>query len=182
MNVFPIRRARPADIDAVAALLEKAAVWLAERGTDQWQGPAIRRREFVARDIAEETVHVVEADGQVAATITVDAFADADFWKQGDGVRSALYVHRMAVSRDLSGIGLGSAMLDFAGGLAVAAGKELLRLDAWRTNTALHDYYKGQGFELVRIEHFTHRGSGALFQRPAWVCQSSGPRLDPVTV
>lgn len=176
MTAYPIRRATPADLDAVAVLLEKAAGWLAERGSDQWQGPAIRRREYVERDIAEETVHVVEADGQVVATITVDTFADADFWKPDDDVKSALYVHRMAVSRDLAGKGLGGAMLDFAGRLAVAEGKEHLRLDAWRTNTDLHAYYLGQGFELVRIENLGHRGSGALFQRPAaWT-------LDPATV
>lgn len=182
MNGLPIRRAVPGDVDAVSALLEKAAVWLAERGSDQWQGPAIRRQEFVARDIAWETVHVVEVDGQVTGTITVDEMADSDFWKPADDVKAALYVHRMAVSRELTGIGLGSAMLDFAGSRAVASGKQFLRLDAWRTNTALHQYYKGQGFEVVRVEDLAHRGSGALFQRPAWVVQGSGPRLDPPTV
>lgn len=167
MTAFPIRRATAGDLAAVLALLEKAAAWLAERGSDQWQGLAIRRQEFVQRDIAEETVHVVEADGQVVGTITVDTFADADFWKPDDDVRSALYVHRMAVSRDLAGTGLGVSMLDFAGRRAVTEGKAYLRLDAWRTNTKLHAYYLGQGFDLVRIEELPHRGSGALFQRPA---------------
>lgn len=178
---YSIRRARWADLDAVGVLLEKAAVWLAEHGSDQWQGPVIRRRDYVERDIAEETVHVVDADGQVGGTITVDMFADTDFWRRDDDVRSALYVHRMAVSRDLAGVGLGSAMLDFAGRLAESSGRMFVRLDAWRTNAKLHDYYLKQGFELVRIEDLPHRGSGALFQRPAtWTV--GGPRLDPLPV
>lgn len=50
---------------------------------------------------------------------------------------------------------------------AARAGKTWLRLDAWRTNTALHDYYRRHGFTDVRIVDLPWRGSGALFQRPA---------------
>jgi hypothetical protein len=40
-----------------------------------------------------------------------------------------------------------------------------LRLDAWRTNEALHAYYRKAGFQHVRTVEYPHRGSGALFQR-----------------
>ena len=51
------------------------------------------------------------------------------------------------------------------------------RLDAWQTNGALHLYYKHLGFEMVRIEHVEHRGSGALFARPADYRHGDGPAL-----
>jgi len=50
---------------------------------------------------------------------------------------------------------------------AGAAGKQWLRLDAWSRNADLHRYYERRGFQPVRLLRFDHRGSGALYQRPA---------------
>ena len=63
----------------------------------------------------------------------------------------------------LAGRGVGAWLLDEAAREAARRGKRLLRLDAWTSNTRLHDYYRRQGFRLVRIAG--DRGSGALFER-----------------
>ena len=68
-------------------------------------------------------------------------------------------------------------MLDWASRRAAAAGKRWLRLDAWASNTKLHDYYLGEQFKMVRLLQFPHRGSGALFQRPAGIELGCGPQL-----
>ena len=57
--------------------------------------------------------------------------------------------------------------VDETSGEAEHAGRKWLRLDAWRTNTALHDYYRRHGFADVSTISLPWRGSGALFQRPA---------------
>ena len=62
---------------------------------------------------------------------------------------------------------LESALLDFAGEQAEAQGKPWVRLDCWRTNTALHAYYLARHFQHLRTVEVPGRGSGALFQRPA---------------
>ena len=80
-----------------------------------------------------------------------------------------MYVHRMVVARDLGGRNLGAAMLDWAGRHAQRHGKPWVRLDAWRTNTALHRYYLDRGFHRVRTCELAWRGSGELFQRRAAV-------------
>lgn len=100
-------------------------------------------------------------------TITVDELADTDFWRRSDRVKDALYVHRMAVSRQRAGEGIGSAMLNWAGRRALWTGRPKLRLDAWRTNDDLHKYYEKQGFRRLRTVPVARRGSGELFERPA---------------
>lgn len=173
-----IRRARPQDLVAVAQLLTDAAAWLAELGTDQWQEPVTgRRRDRIAAGIAADDVWVVDRDGEIVATITVDEHADPEFWEPLDDPGSALYAHRMVVARSGAGQGIGATLLDFAGQLAAAAGRTWLRLDAWSSNTALQDYYRQQGFEHIRTHRYAHRGSGALFQRSASVQLGRGPRL-----
>ena len=158
-------------------LLDEAIAWLKKLGLDQWQGNRERQRMHVETDLAAETVYVVERAGGVVATIRLDEFADTDFWRGEDEPAAALYVHRMAVARSDRGIGLGSAMLDWAADRAEAGMRTWLRLDAWQTNGALHLYYKHLGFEMVRIEHVEHRGSGALFARPADYRHGDGPVL-----
>ena len=176
---FVIRPARPRDARAVLGLLEDATDWLADRGLDQWQGSATRREEGVRCDIAVNALWVVTQHGRVVATITVDHLADTDFWRPTDRVRSALYVHRMAVARSHTGRNLGAAMLDWAAERVVRSGRTLLRLDAWSTNEDLHQYYKNLDFAMVRNVPVPGRGSGALFERPAFVRSGLGPRLRP---
>lgn len=73
----------------------------------------------------------------------------------------------MAVARTAAGQNIGARMLDWASFRAAQQGKELLRLDAWKTNPGLHRYYEGQGFTMVRLVDLPHRQSGALFERPS---------------
>jgi ribosomal protein S18 acetylase RimI-like enzyme len=175
---YAIRQAVDADVEPIMALLDETIAWLKKRRLDQWQGNNRKRqRAHVETDLAAETLFVVERDAALVATIRLDEFADTDFWRDEDDRAAALYVHRMAVARSDRGIGLGSAMLDWAAERAEACERTWLRLDAWQTNGALHLYYKNLGFEMVRIEPVEHRGSGALFARPADYRHGDGPAL-----
>jgi GNAT superfamily N-acetyltransferase len=172
---YRLRPAHPADQPTVEQLWTEASRWLAEAGQDQWQYPPRTGR--IAASIAAGNCFVVDHDDDPAATITVDLYADPEFWLPGDDPAEGLYVHRLIVARSHAGAGLGSALLDWASGQAQAAGLTWLRADCWRTNTALRAWYEGQGFALVRDVNLPHRGSGALFQRRAGVRLRSGAAL-----
>lgn len=173
-----IRRAQASDLDAALTLVMDAVQWLHQQGSDQWQYPVERHRLALTRTTARGEVWIVTDDPHTAvATITLNGYADPEFWTPADDPADALYVHRMAVARTASGHGLGSALLDWAARQAVNAGKKWLRLDAWAENRALHDYYRRCGFHHVRTLHLDHRGSGALFQRPATTQLGRGPRI-----
>jgi GNAT superfamily N-acetyltransferase len=160
-----IREATLSDLDTVTHVLAEASDWLASRGLDQWQYPP--RRDRVNESIQAGECFVAEIDGKVVATITVDGHADSEFWQADDVPESALYVHRLAVRRDVAGRELGTTMLAWACDRAYQAGKAWLRLDAWRSNAGLLDYYQSRGWDYVRTIELEHRKSGALFQRPA---------------
>ncbi|MFF1546009.1 GNAT family N-acetyltransferase [Streptomyces sp. NPDC058291] len=170
-----IRPAREDDLETVIELWDHAASWLRDRGSDQWQYPP--RAERIKENIAAGECWIIEDDGVPVATITVDDHADPDFWTPEEAAETALYVHRMAVRRDVSGLELGSSMLDWASQLAADQGKQWLRLDAWRDNERLHDYYGSRGFTHIRTVEASGRRSGALFQRPAGHERGLGPKL-----
>jgi GNAT superfamily N-acetyltransferase len=140
-------------------------------GSDQWQPDAIgnrtrdRVRKNVERNVAEGTCWLACMGDEVVGTITVDSYADPEFWNESDDPTNAVYVHRMIVRRSDSGRGIGRVLLSVAEHLARQAGRRWVRLDAWSTNERLHDYYRRMGFEHIRTLRYSHRGSGALFQR-----------------
>jgi DNA-binding GntR family transcriptional regulator/GNAT superfamily N-acetyltransferase len=171
-----IRQASEEDLSVVRELWEHAAEWLRKRGIDQWQYPP--REERIAENIRAGECWIVEDEGVPIGTITMDSFADPDFWTAEEAEEPSLYVHRMVVRRDASGLELGSAMLDWASEQAAARGVHWLRLDAWRDNGDLQAYYTARGFTHVRTVEVDGRGSGALFQRPAGDVRGIGPALN----
>ncbi|NJP44473.1 GNAT family N-acetyltransferase [Actinacidiphila epipremni] len=163
MTDLHIRPARPDEQPIVEDLLREASAWLASRGIDQWQYPPHSDR--IALALARSEVFIASLGDQPVGTLQLDEYADPEFWTASDEPHTALYVHRMAVGRQYSGLGVGSLMLDWASRQAAASRKKWLRLDAWKDNQELHRYYERMGFSLVRVINLPHRGSGALFQR-----------------
>lgn len=178
-HTLPVRLARVADLDALMTLFCEAVDWLADRGLDQWQSAdRARQRTQVHSDIVAGAVWVVLDGDVIVATITVDEWADTDFWHHCDHVDDALYAHRMTVAGTHRGRALGSALLDWASEIAERESRSWLRFDAWSTNSELHGYYKRLECDMVRNVPVAWRGSGALFERRADV-RSGGPRLVP---
>lgn len=165
-----------ADIVEVADMWNRSAAWLRRRGLDQWQYPV--KWENIRRTAANGTLWLVTttSDSPAVGTITVQSKADP-YWLPSDNPDNALYIHRMVVDEGARGIELGSALLDWAARRARRAGKSWLRLDAWKSNAALHQYYLDRGFSLVRIDDNPADPSGACFQRPASVELHVGPRV-----
>ncbi|HEY3687775.1 MAG TPA: GNAT family N-acetyltransferase [Streptosporangiaceae bacterium] len=179
-NEYELRLARESDLDGILGLIAGASAWLAGKGTDQWQRPWPDRpaRDARIRAAIRAGKTWVLADGDVAvATLTADwqgypARGLPELWSPEECAEPAVYAHRMAVRRgaEYQGRGFGGQLLDTVGRLGLCAyGAEHVRLDAWSTNYDLHTYYKGRGFDLVRIydEEEIDCPSGALFQKPA---------------
>lgn len=88
-------------------------------------------------------------------------------WPEAADHEPAVYIRRIVVSREYSGIGLGGQLLDWAGLHARHAyGARWLRTDVWTTNIELHRYYRRQGFTLCGHSPVPRYPSAALFQKP----------------
>ncbi|WP_018540310.1 MULTISPECIES: GNAT family N-acetyltransferase [unclassified Streptomyces] len=166
-----LRPAHADEADVIATMWSEAAAWLRSRSTDQWQYPA--NVGGIAGDIARGNVHVLLDGAAYLGTITIDGFADPEFWVPADAPDEALYAHRLITRPSSRGASLGSTMLDWASREAERIGKRWLRVDVWKTNADLGRYYEAQGFERVRTVDLPHRRSGALYQRRAGAEESS---------
>jgi GNAT superfamily N-acetyltransferase len=172
-----IRLAAAEHVETVAELWVRAAAWLKSIGTDQWQYPV---RLAAIREVIEgqNCWLVTDSDDRVVGTVTVAEFGRFDGgWQSSDQPDLALYVHRLVIAEVARRQELGSAILDWASQRAKLQGKNWLRLDAWTSNEALHQYYLDQGFRLVRTIHATGVVSGVLFERDAGITRGRGPEL-----
>jgi GNAT superfamily N-acetyltransferase len=147
-------------MDDVLSVLNEAAAWLRGQGITQW--PARFEPSWVEGAIRRGETWLVEVDGMIGATATVD-WSDR-VWSDIGG--SAAYLHRMAVRRQAAG--LGGAILAWAADVARQHGRGALRLDCVASNDRLRAYYEAA--------EFVHRGDVPVAGAP-------GQRLDtgPVT-
>ncbi|MFF6852777.1 GNAT family N-acetyltransferase [Streptomyces antimycoticus] len=166
-----IRPADTADTDALMALRIEAEEWLAAAGINQWRSPGFRDRALAKWkvDIEEGRTWVVPGpEGELVGTVTL-ARPDLDFWTAADAPDSAIYIAKLITARSAAGRNLGGRLLDWAGGVARSRSLPWLRLDVWRDNARLKQYYLDEGFTHVRTEAPAHRLSGWMAQRPATV-------------
>lgn len=177
-------RLRPAtlgDLPLICRLRVQRTSWLTARGSDQWT-VAGRGRPIeifagaVGRALDRGETWIAEVDGESAGTITVNHRSDPGLWSAWELAESVI-VHFMIVDLRFAGRRVGDHMLAHAAQLADCEHRPWVRLDAWTTNTGLHNYYRRAGFALARIAGPVASGpSTALFERQtcAWP-----PRLPP---
>lgn len=175
-----LRRASARDMPAVIGLIEEAAEWLRGKGTDQWNRPWPNRAGRDSRILAALRAGKtwIAWDNDVpAATITADP-EDDPYWPEEFLRDRAVYVHRLVVRLPYKRVGLGAALLDWAGRTAEQDyGARWIRVSAWTTNLGLHAYYRRQGFSACGFHPDDGYPSGARFQKPTDQIVASGPTL-----
>lgn len=156
----------------VHRLRDEAEAWLAAQGIDQFTASPASKSAHAHDDIdrlfdAGQFLGVNKSDENGARLPEIAAVAaitepDPDFWTPEEMTESQAYLSRFLVAEH--GRNYGLDLLFGIRGAELRRGTRWLRLDCWRTNTKLHDYYLRHGFERVRTEVVPGRMSGELFQ------------------
>ncbi|TDD29214.1 hypothetical protein E1218_04930 [Kribbella turkmenica] len=161
---YTFTRACAEDADSAKLLLTQRAMWLASRRIDQW-GLLDPVRTTEATIAAGETWLLRhDMTAEALATVTLSTRADRDFWTREEAATPALYMSKLATSIKYAGLGLGEMTCIAAWQYARQYGVGRLRADVWRSNTRLHDYYRGIGAEVLRTVQAPGRRSGTLIE------------------
>jgi GNAT superfamily N-acetyltransferase len=136
-----VRSATAHDHGVVLDLLAEGASFARARGINQW--PERFPPEFILGGIERGEVVVASIDGVAVGTLSL-AWSDPVFWGGDDG--QAGYVHRLAVSAERRGTGLGRRLLDWAQAQVSQTPRSLLRLDCLAQNIELRRWYETLAF------------------------------------
>jgi ribosomal protein S18 acetylase RimI-like enzyme len=142
-----IRRADAGDTTAVVALMDEAAVWLAETGTTSWQPGQVDEGRVLAW-MTTGRVYVAVDGPDVVGTVRV-AWTDEPVW--GPQPPDAGYVHSLVVARSAAGQGLGRRLMAHAEAVVRASGRPMVRLDHVVGNPRLERWYTDAGYAVAGL-------------------------------
>ena len=138
-----VRQAQVSDAGIIQEMLEEAAHWVDALGVVMWdEGELAAGR--VAGEIAAGLFFVGEIGGEPAGTLRFQ-IDDRIFWPDLNGDDSA-FIHRLVVRRRYRGLGVSTALMEWAVSRARAMGKRYLRLDCDASRAKLRRLYEGFGF------------------------------------
>lgn len=160
-GALTIRRAGPADVDALVAISEDTMRWAFERGFRP-NGPPDTLRTDAESRLALHEVYLASLGDAPASTLTL-AWDDYAAWSDLPG--DAGYVYVFAAARVCAGHGVGRALLRWAEEYAALAGKAALRLECRADVPGLRAYYERAGY-LYRGEVRVHERLLARYEMP----------------
>ncbi len=140
-----VRAAQASDLEVFIDILAEAEAWLTSKGIDQWT-PGVHRQyaQELAVAIERGVVFVAErSEGQIAAAVVL-SWSGGKLWPLPKD--DAGYVSKLTVRRDISGHGVGLALLRWIERMARSVGKKYVRLDCLASNHRLCKYYEDAGY------------------------------------
>jgi len=158
-----VRLATLEDVPVVGELLDEATAFVRTLGRDQWPVPYPHAK--LRASVEDETLYVVEVDGEPAGTFTL-LLDDPKFW--GERPPDAVYLHKLAVRRSFAGRRLGEQIVEWVDAEARRLGRSFIRLDCQRDLPGIRRYYDRLGFDL-RGELERGDFAWALYERPVCV-------------
>lgn len=139
------------DIGRLVALRDEAARWMLDCGIEQWR-PGEFTAERMRSWVEAGAVHVLRERHQLAGCVAV-LWDDPDVWGTSD--TPAGYIHLLIVREERRGRGLGGQLLGWAEQHIRRSGRAVARLDAVRSNQALHRWYEQRGYIEVGHRDFS---------------------------
>ena len=155
-----VRAAAAQDLPALEALFVQARRRIGALGIDQWQDGRPNRDDLL-RDIARGAGYVFVRGGCVQgyAALLLEREAAYDAICGGDWRghwRDSIVVHRVAVSDEAAGTGLGAAILAYAAEFCRAHGRHFVRLDTHRGNTRMRGFLAHAGYDCRGQVTYAH--------------------------
>jgi GNAT superfamily N-acetyltransferase len=145
MSSIAIRQAQASDAAIVQDMLEAAAQWVDALGVVMWEEGELTPGR-VAAEIAAGLFFVAEVDGDPAGVVRFQ-LEDRLFWPDLTEDDSA-FIHRLVVQRRYKGLGVSTALMEWAVARAGTMGKTYLRLDTDASRPKLRQLYEEFGFEF----------------------------------
>ena len=145
MSSIAVRQAQASDAAVVQDMLEEAAQWVDALGVVMWEEGELTPGRVDA-EIAAGLFFVAEVNGVPAGVVRFQ-LDDHLFWPDLTQDDSA-FIHRLVVRRRYRGLGVSTALMEWAVSRARTLEKTYLRLDTDASRPKLRQLYEGFGFEF----------------------------------
>ncbi|WP_249310167.1 GNAT family N-acetyltransferase [Bacillus sp. FJAT-49736] len=144
-----IRKGRETDIPSIVKMVQETVEIMKEENIDQWDDTYPTAKIFEA-DILNESLFVLEEDGKVIGSITVDQNEPMEYkpvpWRKDE---NAFVFHRLVVSPHIRGKGHAAKLINYAEQYALKHGVPYMRIDTYSLNKKAQNLFEKQGYKKV---------------------------------
>lgn len=144
------RQGKEEDLDAIAALFEKAILHMDRQGIPQWD-EVYPNREVLQQDIEKQQLYVGLWEGQLASVYVLNRECDPDYASGDWTYRGEEYriIHRLCVDPSVQNQGIGRNTMQHIENELIRQGIKAVRLDAFTRNPYALRMYEGLGYQTV---------------------------------
>lgn len=163
-----IRKATPADAESIMQIFRQAQAGLRVQGVNQWQN-GYPNMEIVDMDIMSGKCMVCVVNSLIAASfvLTFEPEETYDHIYSGQWLSEGQYgvIHRMAAADAFKGRGLGAAMIDWAGQIALARDVHSIKVDTHRDNIPMQNLLGNNKFQYCGVIYLTDGQERLAFEK-----------------
>ena len=150
MTLSALEKASAGDRDEIVSLVLAVVERLNQTGIPQWD-EVYPNASDVDRDLQKYQLYIARAGGRIAGIITLNRESDPEY-QNGDWEYSGpdyRVVHRLCVSPDMQGQGIGGQMMRMTETMLREQGVKSLRLDAFSQNPHSLKLYQKLGYHVT---------------------------------
>ena len=149
-----IRKATEADLDGVTDGYEELLYYEKEHGAyTVWELGVYPTRSSAKKSLEEDGLYVLEEDGQIAASVTVNQTQPPEYetvhWGCDAKPEEVMVIHLLCVRPSKAHQGMGRRMVEFIIEEARKRGCKAVRLDTGAQNIPAKSLYTKIGFKLT---------------------------------
>lgn len=165
---YEFRLTEKKDLTQVLKIINDGIAYLKMQSSPQWQNGQGPDEAKILKDIAAEASYVLMLDGEVVGTCTLVTAIDPAYEKiDGKWLTEGKYVaiHRVAMSQQHRGIGLGTTLLQAAINQSKKLGFDNIRIDTYPKNKPMLHLIEKAGFIYCGMIDFGYEnGERCAFQ------------------
>ena len=147
---YQFELASSGDNAAILHLFNKVTETLLTNGIDQWDGtyPTL---DIISKDIQSSNCWILKDREDIIASFVLNEEQDVQYdqiqWQYHGRVA---VLHRVAVSPNSQGKGIGKALCHFAEDSARSMGYQIIRLDTYSRNPVSNNLYQSLGYKKAK--------------------------------
>ncbi|MCY6959140.1 GNAT family N-acetyltransferase [Clostridium brassicae] len=155
-----IIQATEKDLQSVLDLMSNVVENLSKKGIFQWDS-SYPNRDIFLKDIKNHSLYVIKDNNSYLGTITLNEEQAPEYcnvdWLTSN--KKTLVIHRLAVSPNYQGKGIGRKLIDFAEQLGHKKNYDSIRLDAFSKNLNSVNFYEKCGYIKTGEVYFGYQTS-----------------------
>jgi len=146
-----IRSGRLEDLDKIMEMVSETIKIMKEEKNDQWT-ELYPTRQIFETDVQNGSLYVLEEEGQVLGSITIDRNTpneynnDSIIWRK---VSEAYTLHRLVVDPIIRGKGIASRLINHAETIAQQNEVPYIKTDTYSLNTKAQALFEKNGYKKV---------------------------------